>query len=118
MILTMTYQDRLQQPISHEDLFELLAYLIMSARTGLAHPLEYNLFRTISAAAKLAEAWLPTCPEEHKAFLTEFLDQSRKESGTFQSDPEVFREFLTHISRELAVHTRQLGWGDEGDSSG
>lgn len=104
--------------ISHADVFELLAYLIMSARTGLSHPLEYNLFRTISAAGRLAEAWRPNCPEEHAAFLDVFLDLTRTHAGTFQAEPKKFQEFLTQISRILAAHTREIGWGEVVDPHG
>ena len=104
-------QEAQQRSVSHEDLFELLVYLIMSARTGLAHPPEYNLFRTISAAARLAEIWRPVCPKEHAVFLDRFLALVRQESGTFGSDPEAFKAFLTEASRQVAAHTRQIDWG-------
>jgi len=101
-----------QLPISHDALFELLAYLIMSARTGLAHPHEYNLFRTITAAMMLAEAWRPNCPDEHAPFLDRFLTLARTEASAFQTNPEAFQTFLTEISRELATHTKQIDWGE------
>jgi hypothetical protein len=107
----MSEQTQLQQSISHEDLFELLVFLIMSARTGVAHSLEFSLFRTISAAARLAEVWRPNCPEEHAAFLDQFLTLVRKESPTFETDQEAFKAFLTEASRQVAIHTKQIDWG-------
>ncbi len=101
-----------QRTVSHGDLFELLAYLIMSARTGLAHEPEYNLFRMISAAMMLAEAWRPYCPEEQAPFLDQFLALAQTQAATFQTDPEGFQAFLTEISRQLALHTKRIGWGD------
>jgi hypothetical protein len=101
-----------QHTVSHDDLFELLAYLIMSARTGLAHEPEYNLFRMISAAMMLVEAWRPHCPEEHAPFLDRFQALAHTQASTFQTDPEAFQAFLTEISRQLALHTKQIGWGE------
>ena len=101
-----------QATVSHDDLFELLAYLIMSARTGLAHEPEYNLFRMISAAMMLADAWRPHCPAEQAPFLDRFLALAQSQASTFQTDPEAFQTFLTEISRQLALHTKQIGWGE------
>lgn len=108
----MTEHGEPQQNVRNEDLFELLVYLIMSARTGLAHPHEYTLFRIISAAAKLAEAWRPVCPEEHTAFLDQFLSLVREKAGTFGADPEAFQAFLTEASRQVAVHSKRINWGE------
>lgn len=88
--------------LTNDEALELLAYLVASAQNCLSESPDYGVFRLISGAERLAQAWQPRCSNETAAFLEELIVRTGPVGAAREIDPEGFAAFLAEISRKTA----------------
>lgn len=91
--------------LSEEDAFELLAFLITSARGCIDEPETYGTFRLIDAASRMIGFILESGQAEDAEFLRRLKDEIDQKKLWLMTDEEGYFQFLRDVTRKIA---RQL----------
>ena len=91
--------------LSEEDAFELLAFLITSARGCINEPETYGTFRLIDAASRMIGFVLESGQAEDAEFLRGLKDEIDQRKLWLMTDEEAYFQFLRDVTRKIA---RQL----------
>ncbi|MFQ6016285.1 MAG: DUF6092 family protein [Anaerolineae bacterium] len=91
--------------LSEDDAFELLAFLITSARGCIDEPETYGTFRLIDAASRMIGFILESGQAEDTKFLRELKDEIDQKKLWLMTDEEGYFQFLRDVTRKMA---RQL----------
>lgn len=93
--------------LSEEDVFELLAFLITSARGCIHEPETYGTFRLIDAASRLIGFVLDSGQAEDEGFLRQLKDEIDGEKLLLMTDEERYFQFLRDVAREIAQQLKK-----------
>ena len=101
--------------LTEDQAYELITFLVTSARLCIDEPENYGSFRLIDAASRLLGMLL----SNEGALDREFYGQLQKEIDSKKllilSDEEAYADFLRHAVREVGKHLKtRSGSGAEG----
>jgi hypothetical protein len=95
--------------VSEDEAFELLVFLITSARGCVDEPKLYGTFRLVDAASKLVGFVLEDHPEQSEGFLRDLKQEIDEKKLSLMADQEGYIEFLGDITREVAQELKRRG---------
>jgi len=95
--------------VSEDEAFELLVFLITSARGCVDEPKLYGTFRLVDAASKLIGFVLENHPERSEAFLRDLKQEIDERKLSLMTDQEGYIEFLGDITRKVAQELKRRG---------
>ncbi|MEU7061528.1 DUF6092 family protein [Streptomyces sp. NPDC046197] len=90
---------------SRQDAFEILCYLIASARTQLDEAAEYAPLRLLTAAGRLAAAMEPHVEAGDRALLREVV-AGISETSLAAADPAAYTQGVDALCVTVAQHLR------------
>ena len=88
--------------LTEEDIFELLAFLITSARLCVDEPKLYGTFRLVDAASRLLGFALESDQLEDKQSLQQLKDEIDEKKFLMTTDQEGYVQFLDDLTRKVA----------------
>jgi hypothetical protein len=94
--------------LTNEEALSILAYLLTSAQGCLREPPDYGVFRLLSAAERLSQAWQPKCSGEMAEFLKDISTNTGPASAKRDVDPQGFSNYIAEMCRILAHNIKQL----------
>ena len=100
--------DRQGLALTNEEALSILAYLLTSAQGCLREPPDYGVFRLLSAAERLAQAWQPKCTGDMAEFLQTLSANTGPASAKRDVDPQGFSNYIAEKCRVLARNIKQL----------
>jgi hypothetical protein len=95
--------------LSEDEVFELLVFLITSARGCVDEPKLYGTFRLVDAASKLVGFVLEDHPEQSEGFLRDLKQEIDGRKLSLMTDQEGYIQFLGDITREVAQELKRRG---------
>ena len=95
--------------LSEDEAFELLVFLITSARGCVDEPKLYGTFRLVDAASKLVGFVLENHPEQSEGFLRDLKQEMDERKLSLMTDQEGYIQFLGDITREVAQELKRRG---------
>lgn len=95
--------------VSEDEAFELLVFLITSARGCVSEPKLYGTFRLVDGASKLIGFVLDNHPQRSEGFLRDLKDEIDERKLSLMTDEEGYIEFLSDITREAAQELKRRG---------
>src|SRR3972149_7732650 len=93
--------------LKDDEALEMLAYLVVSARTCAEEPPDYGSLRLITAAERMARLWRIRCSDETRALLEELIARIPQEATQRQADPAPFRGFLGACCKRVASEIKR-----------
>jgi hypothetical protein len=100
--------DRQGLGLSNEETLAILAYLLTAAQGCLREPPDYGVFRLLSAAERLAQAWQPKCEGDMAVFLNKLVTNTGPNSAKRDIDPQGFNDYVAEMCRELAREIKRF----------
>lgn len=95
--------------VSEDEAFELLVFLITSARGCVDEPKLYGTFRLVDGASKLIGFILENHPEQSEVFLRDLKEEIDARKLSLMTDKEGYIEFLSDIARKVAQELKRRG---------
>lgn len=95
--------------VSENAAFELLVFLITSARGCVDEPQLYGTFRLVDGASKLIGFVLENHPEQSEQFLRDLKEEIDERKLSLMTDREGYIEFLSDITRKVAQELKRRG---------
>lgn len=100
--------------LSEEEAFELLTFLVTSARGCVDEPETYGTFRLIDAASRLLDFLLKSEGVEDREFYSHLKEEIDEKKLWLMTDVEAYFNFLSEVTRKVA---RQLKKRAEGQGA-
>jgi len=91
--------------LSEDEAFELLTFLVTSARGCVDEPESYGTFRLIDAASRLLEFLLKSEEVEDREFYSHLKEEIDEKKLWLTTDVEAYFNFLGEVTRRV---TKQL----------
>lgn len=95
--------------ITEDDVFELLAFLVTSARLCVDEPKLYGTFRLLDAASRLIGFVFESEQLEDKQSLQQLKDEIDEKKFLMTTDQEEYVKFLDDLTRKVARELKQRG---------
>jgi len=95
--------------LSEDAAFELLVFLITSARGCVDEPKLYGTFRLVDGASKLIGFVLENHPEQSEGFLRDLKEEIDERKLSLMTDREGYIEFLSDITRKVGQELKRRG---------
>jgi hypothetical protein len=95
--------------LSEDAAFELLVFLITSARGCVDEPQLYGTFRLVDGASKLIGFVLENHPQQSEGFLRDLKEEIDERKLSLMTDREGYIEFLSDITRKVAQELKRRG---------
>lgn len=89
--------------LTEDEAFELLAFLVTSARIQQDEPAQYGSLRLLTAAERLSSFMMKRSSAEGRSFLAATLEDIERMT-IYMSDVERFVASLDELCREIAQH--------------
>jgi hypothetical protein len=93
--------------LNQEEALDLLAYLLSSAQGCIQEPPDYAIYRLVTAAERLAQAWARRASGTMADYLQNLALQTPTQATRLDTDLGGFQEFLSEQIRRLALETKQ-----------
>jgi hypothetical protein len=93
--------------VTEDDVFELLAFLVTSARLCVDEPKLYGTFRLVDAASRLIGFVLESDRLEDKQPLQQLKDEIDEKKFLLTTDQEGYAEFLDDLTRKVARELKE-----------
>jgi len=94
-------------PLTEDDFFEHLAFLIASARLCVDEPKLYGAFRLVDAASRLLGFVLHSRQLQDEQFLQQLKDEIDEKNMWLVSYQERYVAFLDHLTRTVAGELKE-----------
>jgi hypothetical protein len=88
--------------VTEDDVFELLAFLVTSARLCVGEPKLYGTFRLVDGASRLLGFVLKSDQSEDKQTLQQLKDEIDEKKLLLTTDQEAYLNFLDDLTRKVA----------------
>jgi len=88
--------------VTEDDVFELLAFLVTSARLCVDEPRLYGTFRLVDGASRLLGFVLKSDQSEDKQTLQQLKDEIDEKKLLLTTDQEAYLNFLDDLTRKVA----------------
>jgi len=95
--------------LSEDAAFELLVFLITSARGCVDEPKLYGTFRLVDGASKLIGFVLENHPQRSEGFLRDLKEEIDERKLSLMTDREGYIEFLSDITRKVGQELKRRG---------
>jgi len=95
--------------VSEDEAFELLVFLVTSARGCVDEPKLYGTFRLVDAASKLIGFVLGNHPEQSEGFLRDLKQEIDGRKLSLMTDLKEYVEFLSDTTQKVAQELRRRG---------
>jgi hypothetical protein len=93
--------------VTEDDVFELLAFLVTSARLCVDEPKLYGTFRLVDAASRLIGFVLESERLEDKQPLQQLKDEIDEKKFLLTTDQEGYVKFLDDLTRKVARELKE-----------
>jgi hypothetical protein len=93
--------------VTEDDVFELLAFLVTSARLCVDEPKLYGTFRLVDAASRLIGFVLESERLEDKQPLQQLKDEIDEKKFLLTTDQEGYVKFLDDLTRKIARELKE-----------
>ena len=93
--------------VTEDDVFELLAFLVTSARLCVDEPKLYGTFRLVDAASRLIGFALKSDQLEDKQPLQQLKDEIDEKKFLLTTDQEGYVKFLDDLTRKVARELKE-----------
>jgi hypothetical protein len=93
--------------IAEDDVFELLAFLVTSARLCVDEPKLYGTFRLVDGASRLLGFVLESDQPEDKQTLQQLKDEIDEKKFLLTTDQEGYFDFLDELTRKVARELKE-----------
>jgi hypothetical protein len=93
--------------LTEDDVLELLAFLVTSARLCVDEPKLYGTFRLVDAASRLIGFVLENDRLEDKQPLQQLKDEIDEKKFLMTTDQEEYVQFLDDLTRKVARELKQ-----------
>lgn len=93
--------------LSEEEAFELLTFLVTSARGCVDEPETYGTFRLIDAASRLLDFLLKSEEVEDREFYSHLKEEIDEKKLWLMTDEEAYFNFLSEVTRKVAQRLKR-----------
>lgn len=93
--------------LTEEDAFELLTFLVASARGCVEEPEAYGTFRLIDGASRLLSFILKSEEVEDKEFYRRLKEEIDEKKSWLTTDVEAYFNFLSELTCEVAKELKR-----------
>lgn len=93
--------------LTEEDAFELLTFLVTSARGCIDEPETYGTFRLIDGASRLLGFLLKSEEVEDREFYSHIKEEIDEKKLWLVTDMEAYFHFLSEVTREVAKQLKR-----------
>ena len=97
--------------LSEEEAFELLTFLVTSARGCVDEPETYGTFRLIDAASRLLDFLLKSEEVEDREFYSHLKEEIDEKKLWLMTDEEAYFNFLSEVTRKVAQRLKRRSEG-------
>jgi hypothetical protein len=95
--------------LTHDEAFELLAFLVTSAQDCLSESPNYGVYRLLSGAEHLARFWQPRMSGTLGELLNELITRTGPEGAKRDMEPESFKAFIAEMCCEVGHEVKRRG---------
>jgi hypothetical protein len=93
--------------VTEDDVFELLAFLVTSARLCVDEPRLYGTFRLVDGASRLIGFVLQSGQLEDRQSLQQLKDEIDEKKFLLTTDQEGYFDFLDDLTRKVARELKE-----------
>lgn len=93
--------------LTHDEAFELLTYLVVSAQDCLSESPNYGVYRLLAGAERLAKYWQPRASGLQTDLLEELVTRTGPEGATRDMQPQRYKDFIAEMCRMVGQEVKE-----------